>query len=286
MLLKMENELELATQVLSARILLIQEFQMHDERLKEMIPSIMETISAFFAPMLTTVYSVQSDLYQHLYASVYEYATSQGLVDIDNVVEEFSALYEQIRQRAETEIKSLRDGKAARIPMGETGAKPGIFARKSSSSMMPSLNRTSSNKPTSTPPPSYSPQLDTRKSSSSLHKSPPLHPSTSPPMLSPNPGGRQNSYEITSNGRTPSSSINALEAKKKKPPPPPPPKPSLSPKPEFVIAKYDFAGENQGDLAFKVGDRIKIIKKTDSLEDWWEGELNGMRGMFPRNYCD
>ena len=52
-----------------------------------------------------------------------------------------------------------------------------------------------------------------------------------------------------------------------------------------MVAQYDFAGEGTGDLAFRVGDRIKVIKKTGSLEDWWEGELHGARGMFPRNYC-
>ena len=260
---------------------------MHDERLKDMIPSIMEAISAFFAPMLTTMYSVQSDLYQHLYASVYEYATAQGLTDTDNVVEECTSLYEPIRQRAESEIKSLREGKIARTPMGDTGAKPGMFGRKPSTSMIPSINRPSSTKPAAAAPPPYSPQLDTRKSSSSLHKPPPPPPSAPSPMLSPNPGGRQNSYGLPSAGRTPSSSsIPTVDVKKKKPPPPPPPKPSLSTKPEFVVAKYDFAGENQGDLPFRVGDRINIIKKTDSLEDWWEGESNGSRGMFPRNYCD
>lgn len=89
-----------------------------------------------------------------------------------------------------------------------------------------------------------------------------------------------------SNGRTPSSSSLASVDVKKKKPPPPPPKPSISPKPEFVVAKYDFSGESEGDLVFATGSRIKVIKKTDSLEDWWEGEFNGKRGQFPRNYCE
>lgn len=39
-----------------------------------------------------------------------------------------------------------------------------------------------------------------------------------------------------------------------------------------------------GDLSFKVGDRIEIVKKTESQEDWWTGRLNGMEGVFPGNY--
>src|SRR6202030_2198930 len=124
---------------------------MHDERLKELIPSIMESISAFFTPMLSTMYSVQADLYQHLYASVYEYATSQGLTDTENLVDELNSSYEPIRQRAETEIKSLREGKIARTPLGDH-TKPGLFGRKSSSSV-PSINRPSSTKSTPPPPP-------------------------------------------------------------------------------------------------------------------------------------
>lgn len=256
---------------------------MHDEKMRDLIPSIMDAISAFFAPMLNTMYAIQADLFQHLYASVYEYATSQGLTETENLVEECNSLYEPMRQRAETEIKSLREGKVARTPFGDTG-KPGMFARKSSSSV-PTTSRPSVSKASAPAPPPYTQHPEPRRPSASLTKPPPppAPPSGSSPLLTP--GARNGSSYGGS--RTPSSSsINSDAAQKKKPPPPPPPKPSVSPKPQFVIAKYDFAGESQGDLAFKAGDRIKIIKKTESTEDWWEGELNGSRGMFPRNYCD
>lgn len=39
-----------------------------------------------------------------------------------------------------------------------------------------------------------------------------------------------------------------------------------------------------GDLSFKTGDRIEIVKKTESQEDWWTGRLNGVEGVFPGNY--
>jgi len=73
---------------------------------------------------------------------------------------------------------------------------------------------------------------------------------------------------------------------KKKPPPPPPPKRSPSTLPdEFVIAQFSFDGQGQGDLSFREGDRIKIIKKTATDQDWWVGELKGKKGNFPANYC-
>lgn len=73
-------------------------------------------------------------------------------------------------------------------------------------------------------------------------------------------------------------------AAKKKPPPPPPPKKVGSFHGEYVTAMYDFDSQNEGDLSFREGDRIKVIKKTQSSQDWWEGELRGYKGSFPANY--
>lgn len=85
--------------------------------------------------------------------------------------------------------------------------------------------------------------------------------------------------------RLPSGSTIASIAAGKKKPPPPPPKRIPSTQGFFVTALYDFAGEGQGDLFFREGDRIKVIKKTESTDDWWEGELKGAQGSFPANYC-
>ncbi|KAL6718722.1 hypothetical protein ACLMJK_002956 [Lecanora helva] len=72
------------------------------------------------------------------------------------------------------------------------------------------------------------------------------------------------------------SSMASIAAGKKKPPPPPPKK-SLSAHASWVTALYEFTGEGQGDLSFKEGDRIKVVKKTESTDDWWEGELRGVQ---------
>lgn len=82
------------------------------------------------------------------------------------------------------------------------------------------------------------------------------------------------------------SSVNGTVAAAKKKPPPPPPKRIPSGKPEeYVIAQYDFAGQGAGDLSFREGDRIKIVKKTQTDQDWWTGEIRGVKGSFPANYC-
>lgn len=51
-----------------------------------------------------------------------------------------------------------------------------------------------------------------------------------------------------------------------------------------VRALYDYNGQQEGDLTFKKDDIITVIKRTKSQDDWWTGELNGKRGLFPANY--
>lgn len=53
-----------------------------------------------------------------------------------------------------------------------------------------------------------------------------------------------------------------------------------------AIALYSFDGEQSGDLPFRKGDVITIIKKSDSQDDWWTGSLNGKEGIFPANYVE
>lgn len=74
----------------------------------------------------------------------------------------------------------------------------------------------------------------------------------------------------------------SIAASKKKPPPPPPQKRLQE---VWVVALYEFAGQGEGDLVFREGDRIRVVKKTESTDDWWEGELRGVKGSFPANYC-
>lgn len=53
-----------------------------------------------------------------------------------------------------------------------------------------------------------------------------------------------------------------------------------------AIALYSFKGEQSGDLPFKKGDVIDILKKTDTVDDWWTGRANGLTGIFPANYVE
>lgn len=61
--------------------------------------------------------------------------------------------------------------------------------------------------------------------------------------------------------------------------------PSVSGLPK-AVALYTFSGEESGDLAFKKGDVITILKKSESQNDWWTGKVNGQEGIFPANYVE
>jgi hypothetical protein len=49
-------------------------------------------------------------------------------------------------------------------------------------------------------------------------------------------------------------------------------------------AKFDFTAENDAELSFRIGDVVTIVNQDDP--GWWEGELNGQRGLFPYNYVE
>lgn len=120
---------------------------------------------------------------------------------------------------------------------------------------------------------------------------------TTPSHYQTPPSGTSPLYPTTSNtgsdyfgNRRPSqassiaSSAASIVAAKKKPPPPVPAKRLPSYQAQYVTALFDFDGQNAGDLAFKEGDKIRVVKKTDSTDDWWDGELRGKTGAFPANY--
>ncbi|KAG0145776.1 hypothetical protein CROQUDRAFT_133564 [Cronartium quercuum f. sp. fusiforme G11] len=56
------------------------------------------------------------------------------------------------------------------------------------------------------------------------------------------------------------------------------------PAPRRVKALYDFEPNDEGELAFKEGDVIRVI--DSAYKDWWKGEFRGQIGIFPVNYVE
>ena len=212
-----------------------------------------------------------------------------------------------IQQQVESRLSTLANGKAVRQPLRQEerqrgGAirsltvRNGTTQRSASNQNLrtsPSPSRSDYSNPQTpvTPVEESRVRISSVPSQTSLALSMPNYasPDASNEYVTPShaPAGpradyfsrdRQASYPSGSN-------LSTIAATKKKPPPPPPPKRIPTNQGLWVTAMYDFDGQGHGDLVFKEGDRIKVLKKTDSLEDWWDGELNGSRGQFPANYC-
>lgn len=52
--------------------------------------------------------------------------------------------------------------------------------------------------------------------------------------------------------------------------------------PSRVKALYDFEPAEEGELAFRRGDIIRVV--NSAYEGWWKGELDGRIGIFPITY--
>ena len=48
------------------------------------------------------------------------------------------------------------------------------------------------------------------------------------------------------------------------------------------MALFTFDAAQPGDLGFKKGDMITIIKRTENATDWWTGRIGDREGIFPR----
>ena len=71
-----------------------------------------------------------------------------------------------------------------------------------------------------------------------------------------------------------------------KPSRPTAPKPKFTPRPtpgsNQAVALFTFDAAQPGDLGFKKGEVITIIKRTESATDWWTGRIGDREGIFPR----
>eukprot|EP01092_Planopodium_desertum_P011932 TRINITY_DN55296_c0_g1_i5.p1 TRINITY_DN55296_c0_g1~~TRINITY_DN55296_c0_g1_i5.p1 ORF type:complete len:376 (+),score=63.87 TRINITY_DN55296_c0_g1_i5:2-1129(+) len=65
----------------------------------------------------------------------------------------------------------------------------------------------------------------------------------------------------------------------------PPPRPAAKAATKRARALYPFTGQDSTELSFAYGDEI-VLLKSNPAEEWWEGELNGRRGLLPSNYVE
>nr|KAK5440154.1 hypothetical protein LTR18_008091 [Exophiala xenobiotica] len=287
-LVKAQSDLAAATEAYSAA----------DDHLRGCLPRLLQSVFSLLPHFLATLVSIQNSLLGHYYTLLHAYCTEEGFPSpsppMDEVIRLWDDAFKPVQREAESFLL-LANGKAVRAPMNQEDGHPPVngYRRPSGNS---SFGRTQSLSPARALPPSPSYDIPPKMSSSPapstlLSPTTPLETTPSPQSVYQTPMSYSPAAPHTdyfSRDRQPSAaavtSVSAM-AQKKRPPPPPPPPRLPSQQTIFVTALYDFDGQSEGDLAFREGDRIKVLKKTESTDDWWQGELRGLKGPFPANYC-
>ncbi|KAF2674693.1 SH3 domain-containing protein [Microthyrium microscopicum] len=282
-------------------------YEVADDHLKQSLPGLTKAIMALIPQLVNSQCMIQNTLLGHYYTALHGFCQQYGYAipssEWTQVQTEFDDVFPRVKRDTET-IGSIAKGKAITQPFATrpdslqtrtVTHKNGIGSRSSSNGALPAPIPAAD----SMPPPAYDMSLKpTRTISNNSYSRPTPSPSVASFQTSseyynnaPSVAGSQRtplSPRMQSGGLRPavsSTSLASSVAAKKKPPPPPPKRKPSGLQQEYVVAQYDFAGGEAGDLPFREGDRIRIVKKTGSINDWWEGECGGRTGSFPANYC-
>ncbi|CAI7667557.1 unnamed protein product [Penicillium viridicatum] len=289
-------------------------YQAADHDLRQRLPTLIALIFSLTPFILEAQVEIQNRMLAHYYTVLHTYCQEEGFPSpppaMEQVVQDWEFAFKPVQTEIET-FGALTQGKAMRRAAAdqENKKRPSIGNRihstASSSSLSASFRRGSQTPGSSSQTPCVpeyppSPPLSTISHKSSAipvgntagskplstggdYFDPPRPALLPTPQATPVPSGVV---------RSPAGpNIDAFQARvspmaaaigKKKPPPPPP----AASRPVFVTALYDFDGQGNGDLSFREGDRIRVMRKTNSTDDWWEGELRGQKGPFPANYVE
>ncbi|KAI0506191.1 hypothetical protein F5B22DRAFT_625102 [Xylaria bambusicola] len=299
-------------------------FHTADAHLRETLPPIVNAAFSIIPLLIDSVVALQNRFLGLYYTALHTYCEQHGFPSppppMDEVIAVWSAGYEPVKRETES-ITCIATGKAVRQPMKlpddpslqDRGRPTPAFMvngpRRSSSGLtsadgniapprIPSTTSLSSNSsPVLAPKPSLgnnyviSNNLTPTDFTTASRLGQQLTPAISPNSMRPRsdyfdkrPPSAAPTITSTSSVNTTASGASLITGKKK-PPPPPPKRIASKQHEEFVVAQYAFDGQGSGDLSFRQGDRIKIVKKTNTLDDWWVGELGGVEGSFPANYC-
>jgi len=259
-LFKLEQDFEIATN----------EYDYINNAMKQDLPRFMMLSTQFINPLYQSFYYMQLNIFYMLMEKLTGFA--EGKYEIHVPGSQIAEDYEEKRTDAWERIEAMgitkRIVSTQKMLQASRQTSTGSYGSLGRSNTMASTSTTSSGGLRAPPP------MRSTSGSSFVKKAPPPPPSfgsqtfAAPPPYSA--GGA-------------SSGAAAAAAAKRAPPPPPP----LKPKPksiQYVVALYDFAAQADGDLEFHVGDRIEVVERTDSQDDWWTGRLNGKQGVFPGNY--
>lgn len=309
-LTRAQSDLTIATEAYNAA----------DDRLRGFLPPLLSAIWSLQPYLLAAQIRIQNNLLAHYYTMLHNYCSQEGFPSPAPAMDEVTRLWDDAwrpEQKRMEALPMIAQGKAIRKSFTKedaphptiNGSNRRSSQQNANGSRVPSVSPARPTIPSSTQSYDIKPSLNHSTSSVSLLSRTPTDTAvTSPspsssayhtPAIGYAPAGpnvdyftrdrtysSHSSHPTTPGATTPGGSSTNLIAglAKRKPPPPPPPPRIPSYHYQFVTALYDFNGQSDGDLAFKEGDKIKVLKKTESTDDWWQGELKGIKGMFPANY--
>ncbi|KAK4125159.1 hypothetical protein N657DRAFT_643990 [Parathielavia appendiculata] len=274
------------------------EFRIADEHLRATLPPIIRASFDLVPPLLSNLILIQNRLLGLYYTALHGYCEEFGFPSppppMEDVIATWNGAFSPIRSHVES-VCFLARGKAVRPSMST-----GNLAASNSNAFMGGVRRTTSGlipgpKPRTLRAPS-GPVEDHTPAPSPSYNRPDYSNATeftTATILSGAPVNRpsgtltQREYFNAVEPAAPSARAQFTNGLgKKKPPPPPPPKRVATTKPDqWVVAQYPFTGQGVSDLSFGEGARIRVVKRTETDQDWWVGELEGVTGNFPANYC-
>ncbi|KAI9230029.1 MAG: hypothetical protein DHS80DRAFT_21788 [Piptocephalis tieghemiana] len=258
-------------------------------RLKTELPTLLQLRTQLIDPMFKTFARVQLHV-QDIYYNQLEEVTRLGVFDMQSpIVEHFTA--RQAEGDALLGELHFPGGKTTPV----TSPKPNLSGKSTSSqpsSPNPAKTAGASSSFTTTnhsapPPPAYTPPSSVAATTT---------PSSYPSAQEEKARLAAQDAAVTSGNAPATSSSSSMappysptmtttHTPSSPPPPPPPPAPATATtSPSYVIALYDYAAQDSGDLSFSEGDRIQVLHRSMDTNDWWKGSVNGKTGVFPANY--
>ncbi|CAP60844.1 uncharacterized protein PODANS_1_21130 [Podospora anserina S mat+] len=273
------------------------EFNIADEHLRQTLPPIVEATFSIVPPLLAALVLIQNRLLGLYYTTLHNYCEDSNFPSPAPPMEDVIAVWNAACSPVQSQIEHIS---FIRHKGGYTQPPPSNGYRRTPSGLIPSTNSSSNSlqpRPMRIPsshalkPPSPSRSPATTPPSSFSSRRPewanPTEFTTASHLGGANIDRSKPARErsVSPNPAVGSIMVNGGLVVKKRPPPPPPPKKPALVQEQWVVALYPFAGQGQGDLSFDEGERIKVVTKTRTDQDWWVGELRGVRGSFPANYC-
>lgn len=268
--MQVEQDFEAATQ----------DYEHHNNALKSELPRFFELSTAFITPLFQSFYFLQ------LQVRLSHLTLADGSGPLHDAREAAGLRREQVRpprrRGRHVRVADWRCGGAARgahdhQALRLDGSVLSLRTQLTSAAKMMAAHRQGSTDTTSSAgvPPA-------RSSSGSISRPAPARAGSGglgkPPIRSTPPSTAAAPPPYSAVGAS-SAATAAATVGKRAPPPPPAARPK--PAAQYCTALYDFECQAEGDLSFNVGDRIEIVTKTASAQDWWTGKLDGRQGSFP-----